>query len=142
MNEIQAIERINQREFSLGIVGGTPASWHDEYRNSAWVYVGGLAHELSECDVICVMSQWGEVEDLHLVREEATGRSKGFAFLKYEDARSAVLAVDNMVGTKLCGRALGVEEIAILTQAHDMADRKASYGLIAEAMALRPLIAA
>ena len=40
------------------------------------------------------------------------------------------------------GRALGVEEIAILTQAHDMADRKASYGLIAEAMALRPLIAA
>ena len=28
---------------------------------------------------------------------------------------------------------LGVEDIAILTQAHDMADRKASYACIAEA---------
>jgi len=38
-----------------------------------------------------------------LVRDEATGDSKGFAFLKYEDARSCVLAVDNLCGTKVGG---------------------------------------
>jgi RNA-binding motif X-linked protein 2 len=46
------------------------------------------------------MSQFGEIEDIHLVREEDTGKSRGFAFLKYEDARSCVLAVDNFIGVK------------------------------------------
>jgi RNA recognition motif-containing protein len=41
-----------------------------------------------------------QVEDIHLVREEDTGKSRGFAFCKYEDARSCVLAVDNFVGVK------------------------------------------
>jgi hypothetical protein len=35
-----------------------------------------------------------------------------------------------------------VEDLAILTQAHDMADRKASYAEIAQAFAMAPLIAA
>jgi RNA-binding motif X-linked protein 2 len=107
MSTTRNIVRINEEELRLGLDGAS--SWHAQYASSAWVFVGGLAPELTEGDVLCVLSQWGEVEDLHLVREEATGRSKGFAFLKYEDARSAVLAVDNMVGTKLCGRALGVD---------------------------------
>jgi alkanesulfonate monooxygenase SsuD/methylene tetrahydromethanopterin reductase-like flavin-dependent oxidoreductase (luciferase family) len=59
-------------------------------------------------------------------------------------ANEAMIGDGATVAQKLrdYARALGVEEIAILTQAHDMVDRKASYGLIAEAMALRPLIAA
>lgn len=47
------------------------------------------------------MSQYGEVEDINLAREEDTGKSRGFAFVKYEDARSCVLAVDNFVGVKV-----------------------------------------
>ena len=58
--------------------------------------------QLTEGDVICVMSQFGEVEDINLVRDEDTGKSKGFAFLKYEDARSCILAVDNLTGSKVC----------------------------------------
>lgn len=41
-----------------------------------------------------------QVEDMHLVRDKGTGRSRGFAFLKYEDQRSTVLAVDNFNGVK------------------------------------------
>jgi len=59
-----------------------------------------------------------------------------------EEARAEHMADEAMLGDGATvaqklrdyGRSLGVEEIAILTQAHDMADRKASYGLIAEAM--------
>jgi RNA-binding motif X-linked protein 2 len=47
------------------------------------------------------MSQYGEIEDINLAREEDTGKSRGFAFIKYEDARSCVLAVDNFVGVKV-----------------------------------------
>lgn len=37
--------------------------------------------------------RYGEVVDINLVRDKGTGKSKGFAFLAYEDQRSTVLAV-------------------------------------------------
>lgn len=100
MNVIAEIQRINQAELDNGSVG-TSASWHAKYADSAWVFVGNLPMQLTEGDVICVMSQFGEVEDINLVRDEDTGKSKGFAFLKYEDARSCILAVDNLTGSKV-----------------------------------------
>ena len=36
--------------------------------------------------------------DINLVRDKTTGKSKGFAFLAYEDQRSTILAVDNFNG--------------------------------------------
>jgi RNA recognition motif. (a.k.a. RRM, RBD, or RNP domain) len=42
-----------------------------------------------------------KIEDIHLVREEDTGKSKGFGFVKYEDSRSCILAVDNFAGVKV-----------------------------------------
>jgi RNA-binding motif X-linked protein 2 len=38
-----------------------------------------------------------------LCRDSATGKSKGFCFLQYEDQRSTVLAVDNLNGAELLG---------------------------------------
>lgn len=60
MNVIAEIQRINQAELDNGSVG-TSASWHAKYADSAWVFVGNLPMQLSEGDVICVMSQFGEV---------------------------------------------------------------------------------
>jgi hypothetical protein len=40
-----------------------------------------------------VSGRYGEVVDVNLVRDKATGKSRGFAFLAYEDQRSTVLAV-------------------------------------------------
>jgi RNA-binding motif protein, X-linked 2 len=112
MNVVKEIERINQKELSYGIYGGNDkGSWHEKYKNSAWVYVGGLSYELTEGDILCVMSQWGEVEDINLIREKGTNKSKGFVFLKYEDQRSTVLAVDNFNGIKLLGRVLRVDHV-------------------------------
>jgi RNA-binding motif X-linked protein 2 len=110
MNTIKEILRINEEELKRGLAG-TAASWHQQYAQSAWVYVGNLDHALTEGDVICVLSQYGEIEDIHLVREEDTGKSRGFAFCKYEDARSCVLAVDNFTGIELCGRSLRVDHV-------------------------------
>lgn len=60
MNTIREIEKINQEELDRGIAG-TSASWHAQYSKSAWVYVGNLDHELTEGDILCVVSQYGEV---------------------------------------------------------------------------------
>ena len=110
MNVVVEIQRINEAELRAGLTGDR--SWHARYRDSAWVYVGGLDTRLSEGDVIAVMSQYGEVEDAHLVRDEATGATRGFAFVKYEDWRSTVLAVDNLTGVELLGRTLRVDHKA------------------------------
>lgn len=60
MNTIREIEKINNEELERGIAG-TSASWHAKYSKSAWVYVGNLDMELSEGDILCVLSQYGEV---------------------------------------------------------------------------------
>ena len=36
-----------------------------------------------------------------MIRDKKTGKSKGFAFVCYEDQRSTVLAVDNLNGSKV-----------------------------------------
>ena len=66
MNSIREIEKINQEELKRGIAG-TSASWHAQYEKAPWVFVGNLDLTLTEGDVLCVMSQYGEVSDDHLV---------------------------------------------------------------------------
>jgi RNA-binding motif protein, X-linked 2 len=105
MNTIREIDRINQQQLELGDQG----SWHDDYKNSAYVFVGGIPYELTEGDVLCVFSQYGEILDLNMPRDRETGKTKGFAFLKYDDQRSTVLAVDNFNGALLLGRTLRVD---------------------------------
>lgn len=83
------------------ITSGSKSSWHDQYKNSAWIFVGGLSYDLSEGDVVCVFSQYGEIVNINMVRDKKTGKIKGFAFICYEDQRSTVLAVDNLNGIKV-----------------------------------------
>ncbi|KAL7440412.1 hypothetical protein ACHAXH_005852 [Discostella pseudostelligera] len=110
MNVINEILRINNLELEKGLTY-TSGSWHNQYRNSSWVYIGNLPLNLTEGDVICILSQYGEIDDIHLVRDSDSGKSKGFAFVKYTDARSAVLAVDNFTGSMVLGRTLRVDHV-------------------------------
>lgn len=46
------------------------------------------------------------------MRDRESGKSKGFAFLCYEDQRSTVLAVDNLNGITLADRVIRVDHIS------------------------------
>ncbi|KAG2110743.1 hypothetical protein BD769DRAFT_1674540 [Suillus cothurnatus] len=107
MNVVREINKINERELELGISG----SWHDEYKDSAYVFIGGLNFDLTEGDVITIFSQYGEVMDVNLPRDKTTGKTRGFAFLMYEDQRSTVLAVDNLNGANVLGKTLRVDHV-------------------------------
>ena len=74
-----------------------------QYKDSAWIFAGGLPYDLTEGDVICVFSQYGEIVHINLIRDQKTGKSKGFGFICYEDQLSTILAVDNLNGMKLLG---------------------------------------
>uniref|UniRef100_A0A182RL48 RRM domain-containing protein n=1 Tax=Anopheles funestus TaxID=62324 RepID=A0A182RL48_ANOFN len=95
----------------LDLKKGGGSSWHDQYKNSAWIFVGGLLYDLTEGDILSVFSQYGEIVNVNLVRDKATGKSKGFAFICYEDQRSTVLAVDNLNGIKLVGKTIRVDHV-------------------------------
>ena len=110
MDKIRKIQELNKLEIEKGLTD--TASWHDQFRDSAYVYAGGFDLSLTEGDLICIFSQYGEIVDMNLVRDKLTGKSKGFAFLAYEDQRSTVLAVDNLNGFSLLGRVLSVDHVA------------------------------
>ncbi|KAG5654236.1 hypothetical protein H0H81_005923 [Sphagnurus paluster] len=108
MNVVKEINKINQLELDLGVSG---ASWHDEYKDSAYIFIGGLHFDLTEGDVITIFSQYGEVMDLNMPRDKETGKTKGFGFLMYEDQRSTILAVDNLNGAKVLEKTLRVDHV-------------------------------
>jgi RNA-binding motif X-linked protein 2 len=107
MNAIRQTQKLNKQE--LEEVISPEASWHRDYADTAFIFIGGLPFELSEGDVITIFSQYGEPVFINLVRDKDTGKSKGFCFLKYEDQRSCDLAVDNLGGATVMGRMLNVD---------------------------------
>jgi RNA recognition motif-containing protein len=72
---VKEINKINQLELELGVSG---ASWHDEYKDSAYIFVGGLHFDLTEGDVITIFSQYVHISNksLHMSNVHTdTGRS-------------------------------------------------------------------
>ncbi|XP_046742106.1 RNA-binding motif protein, X-linked 2 [Diprion similis] len=107
LTNVKNITKLGEQE----LVRNSKSSWHDKYKDSAWIFVGGLPYDLTEGDVITVFSQYGEIVNINLVRDKDTGKPKGFGFICYEDQRSTILAVDNFNGTKVLGRILRVDHV-------------------------------
>lgn len=49
----RAVERLNERELQQG----AGKSWHDDYKDSAYIFIGNLDYMLTEGDVLTVFSQ-------------------------------------------------------------------------------------
>ncbi|XP_017892032.1 RNA-binding motif protein, X-linked 2-like isoform X2 [Ceratina calcarata] len=108
LTNVKNIKKLGEQELS----NDSKSSWHDQYKDSAWIFVGGLPYDLTEGDVIAIFSQYGEVVNINLIRDKDTGKQKGYGFLCYEDQRSTVLAVDNFNGVKILGRTVRVDHVA------------------------------
>lgn len=107
MQSVRQVERLNDAELEKCVPSN--ASWHTDYRDTAYIYIGGLPFELSEGDILTIFSQYGNPVHINLVRDKDTGKSRGFCFLKYEDQRSCDLAVDNLSGAGVMGRVISVD---------------------------------
>jgi RNA-binding motif X-linked protein 2 len=113
MNVMREISRLNEAELQHNV--SEAASWHAPYLSgatAAYIFIGNLDYLLSEGDIICLFSQFGEVVDCNLIRDSISGKSKGFCFLAYEDTRSTILAIDNFNGAKVVDRLLRVDHAA------------------------------
>jgi len=101
LTQIKNQQKITAQELERGVKDS--ASWHDAFKGSAYVFCGGIPYDLTEGDLITVFAQYGEIVDCNLVRDQSTGKSRGFAYLAFEDQRSTNVCVDNLNGYRLLG---------------------------------------
>ena len=74
------------------------------------LYVGNLPYKTTDADLSTLFSQAGKVESVRVMRDMATGRARGFAFVDMADDESAKKAVTQFHGQPLEGRPLVVNE--------------------------------
>ena len=74
------------------------------------LYVGNLSFDTSADAVRTAFAELGQVDDVYLVTDRATGRSRGFAFVTMSTPEEAQRAIQEMDGRMLDGRPLRVNE--------------------------------
>ena len=74
------------------------------------LYVGNLSFQSTEESIRSEFAAFGEVSDVHVVKDRDTGRSRGFAFVTMDSDASAQKAIQGMNGAVIDGRALRVNE--------------------------------
>jgi RNA recognition motif-containing protein len=74
------------------------------------LYVGNLPYTTSEAELQELFSQAGVVESVHVMRDMATGRARGFAFVEMGASDDAQKAIAQFNDYELGGRNLAVNE--------------------------------
>jgi len=74
------------------------------------LYVGNLPYDTSDQDLQTLFAGAGTVESVNLMRDMATGRARGFAFVEMATDEEAQTAIRTLNDHNLGGRNLTVNE--------------------------------
>ncbi len=74
------------------------------------IYVGNLSFKASEVEVRQAFSAYGEVSSVAVIKDQATGKSRGFAFVEMPNNTEAQAAIAGLNGKELMGRQLMINE--------------------------------
>ena len=74
------------------------------------LYVGNLPFTAGEEDLQTLFAGAGQVESVNIVRDMATGRARGFAFVEMATDEDAQKAIDSLHNSQFGGRNLTVNE--------------------------------
>jgi RNA recognition motif-containing protein len=74
------------------------------------LYVGNLPYSTSEDQLTELFSRAGKVDSVRVMRDMATGRARGFAFVEMSSDEEAQRAINDFHEHQLEGRALVVNE--------------------------------
>lgn len=73
------------------------------------LYVSNLNPETSELDLRRIFSEFGEIVSAKVIRDMATGESKGFGFVEMATMTAGHNAIDNLDSTFLQGNVIVVK---------------------------------
>jgi len=74
------------------------------------LYVGNLPYETGEAELEELFGKVGQVDSVRVMRDMATGRARGFAFVEMATDEDAQKAVTELNEVQLGGRTLTVNE--------------------------------
>ncbi|XP_063310934.1 probable RNA-binding protein 23 isoform X5 [Pelobates fuscus] len=75
------------------------------------LYVGSLHFNITEDMLRGIFEPFGKIENIQLLKEPDTGRSKGFGFITFSDAECARRALEQLNGFELAGRPMKVGHV-------------------------------
>lgn len=74
------------------------------------IYVGNLSYEVTEEDLKEAFGVFGEVDTVKVIKDNYTGKSKGFGFVEMPAKAEAESAIEGLKGKELKGRSINVNE--------------------------------
>ena len=74
------------------------------------MYIGNLAHDVTEDDLRNAFSEFGEVSSVKIIIDKFSGRSKGFGFVEMPNNSEADQAIKALNGKVLNGRSIKVNQ--------------------------------
>jgi RNA recognition motif-containing protein len=74
------------------------------------LYVGNLSYSVGEAELQSLFGTIGDVETVQVMRDQATGQARGFAFVEMRTEEDAQRATTELNETQFEGRRLTVNE--------------------------------
>ena len=74
------------------------------------LFVGNLPYEIGETELRELFGQAGSVESVNVMRDQMTGRARGFAFVEMSTDEEAQKAITDLNAVEVSGRSLTVNE--------------------------------
>src|ERR1035441_9534855 len=74
------------------------------------LYIGNLSFDSTENDLQDIFAAFGPVNEVNLITDRTTGRSRGFAFVTMATEEGAKAAIQGPANNELPGRNLAVNE--------------------------------
>ncbi len=74
------------------------------------IYVGNLAHGVTDGELNAVFSEFGEVSSAKVIRDKKSGRSRGYGFVEMPNDSEANEAIKALDDSPLQGRNIKVNQ--------------------------------
>jgi len=92
------------------------------------IYVGNLSYRVTEEEINELFAGFGEVKSVKIIRDNASGRSKGFAFVEMENDADADAAIESLNETEFAERNIVVNKARPKTEGSRGGDRSRNQG--------------
>jgi RNA recognition motif-containing protein len=74
------------------------------------IYVGNINYEIGDDDLKQIFEEFGEVKSVKIIKDNFTGRSKGFGFVEMADEAQAKKAIEDLNEAELMGKKIVVNQ--------------------------------
>jgi len=74
------------------------------------LFVASLDYEITEDELTKVFTPFGKITDLHIASDRETGKSKGFAFVTFQNIKDGKKAISQLKNKELNGRKISIQE--------------------------------